>query len=427
MPASSSISSIERCTYRTFLSLHRDPAQSIGHRAHQNDGREHGAQIADHKVEDLFPTERFPVGGDLRFDLFHPDDPRHQQAGGNGRNGHHDRVCQEIEEIQELHPEHRHTGQRTIAQGRQTAQCHHNNANAAGRFLAAPAQFILKGGNGTLGQSNGACDRSKKDQKEEVTLTANLQYMEYSSSYEIKVIVCGRELTHEEQLKKDIFYEIKCAQSDYNSDYVELPKEVDGEEVIYKKRESGNYAAAVLFCGISLAIFAHYHDKEKKNSYEKEKIKQMKCDYPEIVAKLSLLVGAGMTVRMAWEKIVVDYRVRQKSGSKKRYAYEFMSEGLNMLKSGKPQIYVYEEFGMKCGIKEYMKFSSLIVQNIKKGTKELALLLTLEAKDAFEERKNMAKKYGEEAGTKLLLPMIIMLIVVMAIIMVPALMSFSGY
>ena len=98
-----------------------------------------------------------------------------------------------------------------------------------------------------------------------------------------------------------------------------------------------------------------------------------------------------------------------------------------MLKSGKPQIYVYEEFGMKCGIKEYMKFSSLIVQNIKKGTKELALLLTLEAKDAFEELKNMSKKYGEEAGTKLLLPMIIMLIVVMAIIMVPALMSFSGY
>lgn len=103
-----------------------------------------------------------------------------------------------------------------------------------------------------------------------------------------------------------------------------------------------------------------------------------------------------MTVRMAWEKIVVDYRVRQKSGSKKRYAYEFMSEGLNMLKSGKPQIYVYEEFGMKCGIKEYMKFSSLIVQNIKKGTKELALLLTLEQrmhlKNAKTWLKNMVKR-----------------------------------
>lgn len=48
----------------------------------------------------------------------------------------------------------------------------------------------------------------KKDQKEEVTLTANLQYMEYSSSYEIKVIVCGRELTHEEQLKKIYFMKL---------------------------------------------------------------------------------------------------------------------------------------------------------------------------------------------------------------------------
>ena len=364
---------------------------------------------------------------DFFLDFCHTDDSRNEKTGGNGSNWHHHGVRQEVEEIQELHAKNGDGGKRSVAKAGERSERNHDNADQNGRFFTAPAELILKGGNGALGQSNGACDRSKKDQKEEVTLTANLQYMEYSSSYEIKVIVCGRELTHEEQLKKDIFYEIKCAQSDYNSDYVELPKEVDGEEVIYKKRESGNYAAAVLFCGISLAIFAHYHDKEKKNSYEKEKIKQMKCDYPEIVAKLSLLVGAGMTVRMAWEKIVVDYRVRQKSGSKKRYAYEFMSEGLNMLKSGKPQIYVYEEFGMKCGIKEYMKFSSLIVQNIKKGTKELALLLTLEAKDAFEERKNMAKKYGEEAGTKLLLPMIIMLIVVMAIIMVPALMSFSGY
>lgn len=56
--------------------------------------------------------------------------------------------------------------------------------------------------------------------------------------------------------------------------------------------------------------------KKRKTVMKKKKIKQMKCDYPEIVAKLSLLVGAGMTVRMAWEKIVVDYRVRQKSGSK---------------------------------------------------------------------------------------------------------------
>ena len=57
--------------------------------------------------------------------------------------------------------------------------------------------------------------------------------------------------------------------------------------------------------------------------------------------------------------------------------------------------------------------------------REIVKLLELEAIDAFEERKNMAKKYGEEAGTKMLFPMIVMLVVVMGIIMLPAVMAFS--
>ena len=43
--------------------------------------------------------------------------------------------------------------------------------------------------------------------------------------------------------------------------------------------------------------------------------------------------------------------------------------------------------------------------------------------DAFEERKNLAKKQGEEAGTKLLLPMFMLLAIVMVIVVVPAFMS----
>ena len=43
----------------------------------------------------------------------------------------------------------------------------------------------------------------------------------------------------------------------------------------------------------------------------------------------------------------------------------------------------------------------------------------------MEERRNLAKKLGEQAGTKLLFPMMLMLLVVMVILMVPAMMSFS--
>ena len=58
-----------------------------------------------------------------------------------------------------------------------------------------------------------------------------------------------------------------------------------------------------------------------------------------------------------------------------------------------------------------------------RGLAYMGLTQYTEAADAFEERKNLAKKYGEEAGTKLLLPMMIMFGIVVAVIMVPAMMS----
>ena len=50
--------------------------------------------------------------------------------------------------------------------------------------------------------------------------------------------------------------------------------------------------------------------------------------------------------------------------------------------------------------------------------------MRLEMASAFEERKNLARKQGEEAGAKLLIPLFLMLGVVMAMVMAPALLSF---
>ena len=50
-------------------------------------------------------------------------------------------------------------------------------------------------------------------------------------------------------------------------------------------------------------------------------------------------------------------------------------------------------------------------------------LLDAEAKEAFVERKRYAKQLGEEASTKLLIPMGLMLLLVFAILMLPAMMN----
>lgn len=73
---------------------------------------------------------------------------------------------------------------------------------------------------------------------------------------------------------------------------------------------------------------------------------------------------------------------------------------------------------------ENTKLASLLQTNIKKGTKELKELLYRESYDAFEQRKSLAVKKGEEAATRLLMPMFMLLIVVMIIVMVPAVISF---
>ena len=47
----------------------------------------------------------------------------------------------------------------------------------------------------------------------------------------------------------------------------------------------------------------------------------------------------------------------------------------------------------------------------------------MEMEEAFETRKSTALRLGEEAGTKLLLPLFLLLLIVMIIVIVPAMMA----
>ena len=71
----------------------------------------------------------------------------------------------------------------------------------------------------------------------------------------------------------------------------------------------------------------------------------------------------------------------------------------------------------------YTRFINIITQSIKNGNKDIKNILNLEVQDALFERKQRAKKLGEEASTKLVLPLMLMLLTIMIIIMVPAFMG----
>ena len=65
-----------------------------------------------------------------------------------------------------------------------------------------------------------------------------------------------------------------------------------------------------------------------------------------------------------------------------------------------------------------------MIQNLRKGSNELLLQLKRESGVAASERMDQARIRGEQASTKLMLPMMLMLFVVMLLVMVPAYLSF---
>ena len=160
-------------------------------------------------------------------------------------------------------------------------------------------------------------------------------------------------------------------------------------------------------------------DRQRRKEEEKKKMKQMKTDYPQIINKFNLYIGAGMTVRRAWFCIAGDYE-KEKRKTGERQAYEEMVYTMHQIQGGAAAGEAYENYGTRCRIPSYRKFGTMLSQNLRKGSKGLSVLLKREAEEAFEERKNLARKLGEEAGTKLMIPMFMMLAIVFVIVIVPA-------
>lgn len=252
-----------------------------------------------------------------------------------------------------------------------------------------------------------------------VKLTAVLRYDEEKMSCEFYAHLFSTPLSKKEGVLKKISQEVeKADQEQREKDYLILPDQVDGRKLSWKPVKEMR-AFGILLLGGVMIVFQFTAEKQKQKEQRKKEIRQMQFDYPQLINKFSLYIGAGMTVRRAWIQIVKEYD-KEKHYLGERTVYEEMRYTMNELKNGRPESECYEAFGRRCESPVYRKFGMLLSQNLRKGTKGLTNLLQREAQEAFEERKNMAKKLGEEAGTKLMIPLFLMLAVVFVIVTVPA-------
>ena len=258
-----------------------------------------------------------------------------------------------------------------------------------------------------------------------VNLKAVLTYQEDETRqalYECTAMVYPRTLGADEARQKNLEQKIRDRDKETQTrEELRLPDEVDGEGVRYYPRLD---IRGLVIMGMALMTGFLLLAKEKQDllKEQQKRKEQMIRDYPEIISKLTLFLGAGMTVKRAWKKIITDYETKGKARGE-RYIYEEMIRTAREMDSGVMESESYERFGRRCQVQEYMRLGALLSQNLRKGTKGLTQMLRMEAIQAFEERKARAKRLGEEAGTKLLAPMFLMLAVVLVIVIVPAFLS----
>ncbi|MDW2797012.1 hypothetical protein RZO55_05390 [Clostridium boliviensis] len=259
----------------------------------------------------------------------------------------------------------------------------------------------------------------------EIYITAAVSDGIHRHSYRFKGKVIPPALTIEEKQKaafKKWADEIDMKQQ--TADQLTLPDIFEGQPLEYFKPKEESYGILPVL-GLALAVLLQIRTQVEKQKRYRLREQQLLLDYSEVVSKLVVYIGAGYTVRGAWERIATGYGEALKNKKQSiRPAYEEMVKTAVQLRSGLPEGRAYNEFGRRCSLQPYIKLAALLEQNQKNGGRQLRNALDLEMSSAFEQRKHAAKKLGEEAGTKLLLPLLLMLLVVMIMIVVPAFLAF---
>jgi len=251
--------------------------------------------------------------------------------------------------------------------------------------------------------------------EEKVQLTAIISYGEWQWEEVVEIWVMLPVMEEEDRLHKELEELLLLSeQTSRRDEEWKLPDSFYGEKLSWQQVvEDNSLLLWVLALVVAAAVYL-FSDKDLHGRLLEKRV-EMKRAYPDVVHKLALYLGAGMTIRGAFQ------RMSSEADSKKANAiYQEVLYACRALQIGVPESDAYENFGKRTGLQEYIRLSTLLTQNLKKGNADLLSRLQEEVHKAAAEQLQCVRRLIEEAGTKLLLPMIMMLAVVMIMIMLPA-------
>lgn len=175
---------------------------------------------------------------------------------------------------------------------------------------------------------------------------------------------------------------------------------------------------SLLIFGLVLGVLSWYWVDKNLDYRLAGKKQEILIDLPGFINRLTMLVNAGLNFNRAVEKILADNNAR---GG----LYHELGIVITEVKAGKPLNRAYEDFALRCGVPEITRFVSAVLQNLNRGGSDLVYVLKIIAQEAWGKRKDIARKQGEEASSKLVFPMVMIFLAVALIVLAPAMMTMA--
>ena len=253
----------------------------------------------------------------------------------------------------------------------------------------------------------------------EIKLSAILTCREFSEDYETTITLFPAAEDKVESLQRLIKEE---NQQQVENKIFMLPDVYEGNSVTWRKKPDTTFL--LVFLLMIMAVFLiKLGGKRDQESAKKDRLEFLEKEYAKLVSKFTMLLSAGLSIRNAWGRIVLLYR---RKGDTEGALFQELNWGFLQMQKGVSELEVYEAVGARFGNVHYKKLMAMFISDRKRGSVNLLDAMNQEMLSAWEEQKRKSRQHGEKIGTKLLIPMMGMLGIVLVIVMMPALLSFGN-
>ena len=193
-----------------------------------------------------------------------------------------------------------------------------------------------------------------------------------------------------------------------------LPTSLEDGTVISWEKSGSKDFLLVLPLGMAALFFVYSNRYKPLKRKENEARASIRRELPEFMNKLVLLLNAGLVLTEGFERLALQ---------KDSYFYKQLADINRRVRDTKaPFGQAFREFAVRSGVKELVRLSNIINDNVEKGA-ELVEKLRCESEMLWFARKKEAEERGRLAETKMTFPLAILLLSLVCVTVAPALME----